>query len=215
MVAANTLQKIEIQNVTLEGDLVLPSAGQGLVIFAHGGGSNRHSPRNEYVADFLQQGGLGTLLVDLLTRQEAEIDSITSHLRFNIEFLAHRVIALAKWVREHAGLRHSKIGLFGADTGGAAVLAAAAKVPSLIEAVIARGGRPDLAGDVLHEVHAPTLFIVGEYDYRVIDVNRSATRDLDCEKKMITIPGASYLFEEHGKLELVAEHARVWFESHL
>lgn len=215
MEALSRLVKIKISDVTLEGDLVVPDGATGLVIFAHGSGSSRHSPRNRYVAEHLQRGKLATLLVDLLTHQEESIDEFTGQFRFNIPFLALRLAAIADWARVEPETKELNIGFFGASTGGGAALAAAASKPEMVRAVVSRGGRPDLAADALPYVRAATLLIVGEKDTKVIQLNQLAYEQLKCEKKMIIIPGASHLFEEPGALEQVAQHARSWFLSHL
>lgn len=215
MEALSRLVKIKISDVTLEGDLVVPDGATGLVIFAHGSGSSRHSPRNRYVAEHLQRGKLATLLVDLLTHREESIDEFTGQFRFNIPLLALRLAAIADWAQLEPETKELNIGFFGASTGGGAALAAAAAKPEMVRAVVSRGGRPDLAADALPYVRAATLLIVGEKDTKVIQLNQLAYEQLKCEKKMIIIPGASHLFEEPGALEQVAQHARSWFLSHL
>lgn len=206
--------KIPIGEATLEGDLKIPHGVQGAVLFAHGSGSSRHSPRNQFVAQALQEAGFATLLFDLLTEQEEQFDRITAQLRFDIEFLANRLIRATAWLAEQEGFGGTKFGYFGASTGAAAALVAAAKTRR-IAAVVSRGGRPDLAGNALPQVQAPVLLIVGTRDSEVLDLNRSALSRIICEKKLETIPGATHLFEEPGALEQVARIARDWFERFL
>ena len=201
--------------VDLEGELALPESPLGLVLFAHGSGSSRHSPRNGYVAHALQEGRLGTLLMDLLTPAEDQIDSRTAELRFNIELLAERVIAAVDWARSHPALQGLKVGLFGASTGAAAALVAAAGRPAQVIAVVSRGGRPDLAGTALPQVRAATLLIVGGGDPTVLELNREALRELRGEKELKIVPGATHLFEEPGALEEVSRLAQEWFQRYL
>jgi len=186
-----------------------------MVVFAHGSGSSRHSPRNRYVAQALIDGGLATLLIDLLTSAEEREDDRTARLRFNIHLLAERVTGATGWLLENAATQHLRIGYFGASTGAAAALAAAAERPAEIGAVVSRGGRPDLALPVLGRVKAPTLFIVGGHDSTVIEMNREAFQHLRTEKRLEIVPGATHLFEEPGALEQVAHLARDWFVRHL
>lgn len=206
---------IDLGGATLEGTLALPRGARGLVLFAHGSGSSRHSPRNRFVAQVLQSQQLGTLLFDLLTRQEEAIDQITAELRFDIPFLADRLAGATRWVLKVPETRDLKIGYFGASTGAAAALVAAVQFPDLISAVVSRGGRPDLAANALGSVRAPTLLIVGGYDEPVISMNRRALAKLDCsDKKLVIVPGATHLFEEPGTLEEVARVAAEWFTRH-
>lgn len=198
-------------DVLLMGELALPKAAQGLVLFVHGSGSSRRSARNLYVASVLQSAGIGTLLFDLLTDEEEAIDNYTQHLRFDISLLAERLIHTTRWAQGNPSTQHMHIGYFGASTGGAAALVAAAVLGKQISAVVSRGGRPDLAGDMLSEVKSPTLLIVGGFDNVVIDFNRHAFELLNCEKRMDIIPAATHLFEEPGKLEEVAAMAADWF----
>jgi putative phosphoribosyl transferase len=198
----------------LLGDLVVPEDATRMVLFAHGSGSGRHSPRNRYVANVLQQGGLATLLLDLLTAGEEQVDLNTGDLRFNIDFLAGRLLEATDWLRREPATRGLSIGYFGASTGAGAALVAAAKRPSLVQAVVSRGGRPDLAGSALTRVQAPTLLIVGGNDHPVVELNRQALSELRCEKHLAIVPGASHLFEEPGTLEQAAALARDWFEEH-
>ena len=201
--------------VTLEGDLSIPAGAQGVVLFAHGSGSSRHSPRNRRVARQLQEGRLATLLIDLLTTDEETADRRTGHLRFDIGFLAERLIEAADWLARQPETRDLALGYFGASTGAAAALVAAAARPNLVGAVVSRGGRPDLAGPALPLVRAPTLLIVGGADTPVIELNRQAYDQLRCEKRLVVIPGATHLFEEPGALDQVAELAREWFDRYL
>jgi pimeloyl-ACP methyl ester carboxylesterase len=201
--------------VALEGVLSIPERADGVVLFAHGSGSSRFSPRNQFVASFLNQGGLGTLLLDLLTAEEHEIDERSGALRFDIDLLSRRLIGVVDWASTHPDMRHLPIGLFGASTGAAAALNAAADRPQRVASVVSRGGRPDLAMAALPGVRAPTLLIVGGLDGVVIDMNRSAAAQLACEHRLEIVPGATHLFEEPGKLEEVARLARKWFQRHL
>jgi dienelactone hydrolase len=193
----------------------MPEQAKGLVAFAHGSGSSRNSPRNQYVAGVLRNGGLATLLFDLLTPDEEAEDQNTGNLRFDINLLAHRLVGATDWLKSHKATRHLKLGYFGASTGAAAALVAASKRVNDVAAVVSRGGRPDLAAPVLNIVKAPTLLIVGGDDFPVIDMNRSALACLKSEKKMVIVPGATHLFEEPGALEKVAELARDWFTRYL
>jgi dienelactone hydrolase len=201
--------------VTLEGDLTLPSEARGVVLFAHGSGSSRHSPRNRHVARVLRGAGVGTLLMDLLTREEEQAEATTGHLRFDIPLLARRLGAAIDWLGRDDDTRRLPVGLFGASTGGGAALVAAAERPDVVRAVVSRGGRPDLAGPALRAVRAPTLLIVGERDHPVIAMNRDALAQLESEKRLEIVPGASHLFEEPGTLERVARLAAGWFERYL
>jgi dienelactone hydrolase len=201
--------------VTLDGDLMVPPSARGMVLFAHGSGSSRHSPRNRFVAEVLQQAGLGTLLMDLLTPQEEAVDNFTAELRFDIPLLAQRLGVATKWLHRRENLSGFDLGYFGASTGAAAALIAAGDLPDLIRAVVSRGGRPDLAGDALSRVRAPALLIVGGNDGPVIRMNRDAFEQLGTEKKLEIIPGATHLFEEPGALEEVAKLARAWFARYL
>jgi dienelactone hydrolase len=199
----------------VRGDLSLPDAPGGLVLFAHGSGSSRHSPRNQYVARSLQTRGFGTVLVDLLTREEEAEDQMTSALRFDIPLLASRIGIAIAWIRSQPGIKSLPIGLFGASTGGGAALVAAADRPSDVSAVVSRGGRPDLAGPALAQVHAPTLLIVGGHDTPVIRMNQDAMSRMTGLVTLEIVPGATHLFEEPGALERVAELAATWFGRHL
>jgi pimeloyl-ACP methyl ester carboxylesterase len=206
---------IPAAGVVLEADIEVPEAARGVVLFVHGSGSSRHSPRNRYVAGELQQARLATVLVDLLTPAEERIDARTGQLRFDIGLLAARVIALTDWLAQHAPTANLGVGLFGASTGAAAALIGAAARPERVEAVVSRGGRPDLAGDFLGLVRQPTLLIVGERDEVVIGLNRQAMEKLAGEVRLEIVPGATHLFEEPGALEQVARLTRDWFVHHL
>jgi putative phosphoribosyl transferase len=202
--------------VTLEGNLAVPEEAGGVVLFAHGSGSSRHSPRNRFVAGVLRKAGLATLLVDLLTAEEEAVDVHTAHLRFDIDLLAERLAGATRWLAEEPQTAHLPVGYFGASTGGGAALVAAAGLPGAVGAVVSRGGRPDLAGPALARVRAPTLLIVGGRDYPVIELNRQALRQLAAEpKELVLVPGATHLFEEPGALEEVARLASDWFTRHL
>ena len=206
---------VKVSSVRLEGYLSVPSQAVGVVVFAHGSGSSRHSPRNRYVADILNEGSLATLLIDLLDADEQAVDLQTSQLRFDIPFLANRLVAITQWLREQPQVAGLNIGYFGASTGAGAALVAAAELPRLIHAVVSRGGRPDLAGEALEHVEAPTLAIVGGNDPVVLDLNRQALARMHCVKALHLIPGAGHLFEEAGALEEVAKLARRWFSEEL
>jgi len=207
--------QVEAGPVTVEANLSVPPAATGLVVFAHGSGSSRHSSRNRYVAGVLQQAGLATLLLDLLTAEEEQIDRFTAHLRFDIPLLARRVAGAARWAHQNPDLERLPIGLFGASTGAAAALVAAAELPERIGAVVSRGGRPDLAEDALPRVQAPTLLLVGSLDAPVIGMNEEALEQMTAEKQLVIVPGATHLFEEPGTLEEVARLATDWFARHL
>lgn len=204
-------RQIPTAGVVLEADIGLPESPRGAVLFAHGSGSGRHSPRNRYVSDELNRAGLVTVLADLLTQEEEQVDMRTASLRFDIDLLAVRVMALTDWMARNEPTAGLGVGLFGASTGAAAALIAAAARPATVQAVVSRGGRPDLADEHLHEVHQPTLLIVGQRDPIVIDLNRQAMDRLAGEKRLVIIPGASHLFEEPEALEQVAALARDWF----
>jgi len=198
----------------LLGDLEVPQNAAGLVVFAHGTGSSRFSPRNRLVAQMLRDDGFATLLLDLLTQSEEQRDLRTSEFRFDVGLLADRVLSALDRMREHEAVRGLPVGLFGASTGAAAALIAAAGEPS-VRAVVSRGGRPDLAGDALHDAEAPTLMIVGGRDPRILKANRLASRELSARHRIVVIPGATHLFEEPGALERVAALATEWFKEHL
>lgn len=208
--------RIRAADAELEGDLALPDRAQGLVIFAHGSGSSRFSARNRLVAARLQEAGVGTLLLDLLTREEDFIDELTDEFRFNVPLLARRVQAAADFARSRRELRDLKLGFFGASTGAAAALIAAAERPDRVDAVVCRSGRPDLAGESLAHVLAPTLFIVGGEDHpQVLQWNRDAMAQLHGLRELAVVPGAGHLFEERGAMERAAELARDWFSCYL
>ena len=207
--------EIRVDEVTLHGILTIPDQAQALVLFAHGAGSSRFSPRNQYVAGILQDAGLGTLLMDLMTEREERSDAVTRALAFDIPFLAERVEAATNWVLSDEAMRTLRIGYFGASTGAGAALMAAAHKPDAVGAVVSRGGRPDLAAEILPEVRAPTLLLVGGLDTPVIEMNREAAALLQTENKLVIIPGATHLFEEPGKLDEVADYASAWFRQYL
>jgi len=213
----NRYVRILSTGVHLEGILSVPEQPKGLVVFVHGSGSSRHSPRNQYVAETLQEGGLATLLFDLLTPSEEEIDLQTRHLRFDINLLARRTIGVLEWLALQPYVHDWNIGLFGSSTGAAAALITAAELPDRVDAVVSRGGRPDLAGSALPKVQAPTLLIVGGFDEPVIYLNEQALAQMRAakEKKLIIVPGASHLFEEPDTLEYVARLATDWFQTYL
>jgi putative phosphoribosyl transferase len=200
--------------VALDGDLVVPPDAVGVVAFAHGSGSSRHSPRNRQVADRLERRGFGTMLVDLLTRDEEEIDAQTGRLRFDIPLLADRLVGAVAWLDDRVRPAPA-VGYFGASTGAAAALVASARQGDRIGAIVSRGGRPDLAGDALPAVRAPTLLIVGSLDETVVLLNQRASDRMVCERRMVIVPGATHLFEEPGALDQVAELAADWFGRHL
>ncbi|HZO88860.1 MAG TPA: alpha/beta fold hydrolase [Chthonomonadaceae bacterium] len=208
--------QISIGPVVLDGDLTVPEALRGVVLFAHGSGSSRHSPRNKYVAQILQEDGFATLLMDLLTRDEEAVDNTTRHLRFDIDLLAQRLVGATDWLLQNPITQKLPIGYFGASTGAAAALVAAAERPDRVAAVVSRGGRPDLAGEALPRVQAPTLLIVGGNDWPVIPLNEQALAQLRIQDKRLEIvPGATHLFEEPGALEEVARLASDWFVRYL
>jgi dienelactone hydrolase len=207
---------IAAEGVTLLGDLTVPAGARGIVVFAHGSGSSRLSPRNRMVARHLQEAGFGTLLFDLLTGREESVDNVTRALRFDIEFLAARLAAATRWLGSQAVAHDLPIGYFGASTGAAAAHVAAARHPGMVAAVVSRGGRPDLAGALLRNVTAATLLVVGGADVGVIELNQQALVRLGCEgKELAIVPGATHLFEEPGTLERVAQLASHWFARYL
>jgi putative phosphoribosyl transferase len=215
MNAAQQRLRIPAAGVTLDADMVVPQPARGLVLFAHGSGSSRHSSRNRHVAGELQAAGLATVLADLLTPEEEQVDVRTGALRFDIDLLSGRVTALTDRLVEQERLADLGVGLFGASTGAAAALVAAAARPAAVEAVVSRGGRPDLAGGHLRRVRQPTLLIVGGRDRTVLELNRGAMEELGGETRLEIVPGASHLFEEPGALDEVARLARDWFVRHL
>ncbi len=210
-----TPMRFTLGKAHLHGDLCVPAAARGLVVFVHGSGSSRHSPRNQSVARCFNEMGLATLLFDLLTKHEQPIDEITRQLRFDIPLLSQRLTGVIDQLSSDAQLRELRIGLFGASTGAAAALTTAASRPADIAAVVSRGGRVDLAEPSLARVHAASLFIVGSRDLEVLELNRAAAARLQCEHQLVVVPGASHLFEEHGTLEEVARLAGDWFVRHL
>ena len=207
--------QIDTERAALSGNLDIPESATALVVFAHGSGSSRHSPRNQFVARTLKDAGLATLLFDLLTHEEEAIDTQTRELRFNINLLAERLVHATRWVKQQPQTRDLRIGYFGSSTGGAAALVAAVDVPQDVGAVVSRGGRPDLAGEALPKVYAPTLLVVGANDDIVIELNEQARDKMRCEVKLEIIPGATHLFEEPGTLEKVAKLASDWFVHHI
>ena len=200
---------------SIEGNLTIPPNAKAVIIFAHGSGSGRFSPRNQYVAKIFNQAGLATLLIDLLTSEEETVDENTGEFRFNINLLAKRLVSATEWLKLDAKTSSCAYGYFGASTGAAAALIAAAKLSSDIKAVVSRGGRPDLADDYLQDVRAPTLFLVGGLDSVVLELNQKAMDRMDAKKEIVIIPGATHLFEEAGKLEEVAKLSTEWFKRYL
>jgi len=201
--------------VIVDGNLAVPQSTSALVLFAHGSGSSRHSPRNQFVARTLNNEGLATLLFDLLTPEEESVDLRTREHRFNIDLLAERLVHATKWAKQQQQTRDLRVGYFGSSTGGGAALVAAAELPDDVGAVVSRGGRPDLAGDALPKVKAPTLLIVGGEDHVVIELNEQARAQMRCEIKIDIVPGATHLFKEQGALEQVAKLASDWFVNHI
>ena len=206
---------ISVGKAVINGNLTVPQGAKGIVLFAHGSGSSRFSPRNTRVAREINEAGIATLLIDLLTEAEEEIDESTGEFRFNIDLLAQRLVHATEWVKKNPDTESLSIGYFGASTGAAAALIAAAKLPEQVKAVVSRGGRPDLAGEHLPNVKAPTLLIVGGDDTEVLELNRQASQQMTTEKKIVVVPGATHLFEEPDKLEEVARLAISWFSKHL
>jgi putative phosphoribosyl transferase len=209
------LAHVTAGSVTIEGNLNLPEGARAIILFAHGSGSSRHSSRNRYVARMLNEARLATLLIDLLTADEEEIDQHTGHLRFDIGLLARRLVGATDWLMQDPDTMHLPIGYFGASTGAAAALVAAVERSEAVRAVVSRGGRPDLAGPALARVQAPTLLIVGGNDKEVIQLNRAAFAQLRCIRQLIIVPGATHLFEEPGALAEVGQLARDWLQRHL
>lgn len=206
---------IPFANITLEGNLEIPDSPQGIIIFAHGSGSSRFSNRNQFVANYLQQGNFATLLFDLLTKPEEDEDMFSKEYRFNIPLLTERLLGVTDWIINNPGTENLRIGYFGASTGAAAALIAAVRRMNHVYAVVSRGGRPDLADQVLHELKTPTLFVVGGNDLPVIELNQQALHKIHSERQLEIIPGAGHLFEEEGMLQEVARLSLKWFESYL
>jgi dienelactone hydrolase len=215
MIHLETAVRIPVGSVVVEGNLTVPSSARGVVLFAHGSGSSRFSSRNRYVAKVFNAQKIATLLFDLLTNEEDQEDLVTAEYRFNINLLAERLISATEWLKKDPQTKHYSFCYFGASTGAAAALIAAAKLPNDIVAVVSRGGRPDLATDYLSRVAAPTLLLVGGLDTEVIELNRQAMAQMSAEKKLVIIPGATHLFEEPGKLEEVAKLSTDWFLRYL
>jgi pimeloyl-ACP methyl ester carboxylesterase len=209
------LIKVPAGAVTLEGILGIPETARGVVVFAHGSGSSRHSPRNRFVARVLREAKFATVLIDLLTSQEERVDAVTGHLRFDTGLLGERLLFITDWLRAYPDTHSLPIGYFGASTGAAAALIAAARRPDVVGAVVSRGGRPDLAQVAIPGVRAPTLLIVGEFDRTVLEMNREALQGLRAERELAVVPGATHLFEEAGALEEVARLAKEWFVRYL
>ena len=215
MIHQETAVRIPVGSVVVEGNLTIPPGARGIVLFAHGSGSSRFSSRNRYVAKVFNAQKIATLLFDLLTNEEDQEDLVTAEYRFNINLLAERLISATEWLKKDPQTKNHSLGYFGASTGAAAALIAAAKLPNEIAAVVSRGGRPDLAANYLPRVMAPTLLLVGGLDTEVIELNRQAMEQMSAEKKLVIIPGATHLFEEPGKLEEVAKLSADWFLRYL
>ena len=215
MIHQQTAVRIPVGNVVVVGDLTVPVGASGVVLFAHGSGSSRFSTRNRYVAKVFNNQKIATLLFDLLTDEEDQEDIETGEYRFNIPLLAERLIGATEWLKKDQQTKNCPFGYFGASTGAAAALIAAAKLPNEIATVVSRGGRPDLAAEYLPKVKAPTLLLVGGLDTEVIELNKQAMAEMSAEKKLVIIPGATHLFEEPGKLEEVAKISADWFLRHL
>jgi len=215
MSSLESVLKIPVGHAEVEGNLFLPQDAKSIVVFAHGSGSSRFSPRNQYVAKEINKANIGTLLFDLLTPTEEEEDELTGEYRFDIALLAQRLISVTEWLRNDPVTANYNLGYFGASTGAAAALIAAAKLPETVSAVVSRGGRPDLAGEYLSQVKAPTLLLVGGWDEEVLELNRQAQSQMTNVNKLLVIPGATHLFEEPGKLTEVARFATDWFVQYL
>jgi len=215
MIHQEIVVRIPVGGVVVEGNLTVPSDAKGIVLFAHGSGSSRFSPRNRYVAKFFNTQKIATLLFDLLTNEEDQADLETAEYRFNINLLAERLIGATEWLKKDPQTKKCLFGYFGASTGAAAALIAAAKLQNDVATVVSRGGRPDLAANYLPRVKAPTLLLVGGLDTEVIELNRQAMDQMSAEKKLVIIPGATHLFEEPGKLEEVAKLSADWFLHYL
>ena len=206
---------IPVGKEVVYGNLTVPQGAKGIVLFAHGSGSSRFSTRNTQVAREINAAGIATLLIDLLTQEEEAVDEFTGEFRFNIDLLAQRLVHATEWVKKNPNTKSLVVGYFGASTGAAAALIAAAKLPEQVKAIVSRGGRPDLAGQHLPNVKAPTLLIVGGDDAQVIELNKQASQQMKTQKKIVVVPGATHLFEEPGKLEEVARLAISWFSKHI
>lgn len=207
--------RILANEIILEGELTIPYGARGVVLFAHGSGSGRYSPRNQYIAYELRMAGLGTLLIDLLTRKEEAVDLVTNHLRFDIGLLARRLTSAAEWLMEQPETANLKLGLFGGSTGGSAVLTCAARLGDLVSALVVRAGRTDLVSRALPLITAPTLLIVGEKDDYVLNLNKAALAHLTCQSELKIVKGASHLFGEPGALDDVANLSAAWFSEHM
>jgi putative phosphoribosyl transferase len=214
-IAGEKVVKIPAGSATINGNLIIPQKAKGIVLFAHGSGSGRFSPRNTKVAREINAAGIATLLIDLLTEEEEEIDIYSGEFRFNIELLAKRLVFATEWLKKNPETKNLTVGYFGASTGAAAALIAAAELPDWTKAVVSRGGRPDLAGKYLSKVKAPTLMIVGGDDVQVLELNKQAMAQMTAEKKLTVVLGATHLFEEPGKLEEVGKLAINWFSRFL
>ena len=212
---AHETEQIQLDKVTLRGHIDVPQGATGIVVFSNPNGTSRMSPRHQLAARLLRNAGLGTLLFDLLSPEEEEMDLKSRHLRFDIRLLATRLLEAANWLGEHPLTEGLRLGFFGCSTGAAAALVAATQMPELVGAVVSRGGRPDLAGEALSKVESPTLLLVGERDPSVVDLNKQALAKLTCEKKLTIVPRAGHLFEEPGALEKVASLAGEWFKDRL
>ena len=206
---------IPVGKEVVYGNLTVPQGAKGIVLFAHGSGSSRFSTRNTQVAREINAAGIATLLIDLLTQEEEAVDEFTGEFRFNIDLLAQRLVHATEWVKKNPNTKSLVVGYFGASTGAAAALIAAAKLPEQVKAIVSRGGRPDLAGQHLPDVKAHTLLIVGGDDTEVLELNKQASQQMTSERKIVVVPGAAHLFEEPGKLEEVARLAIGWFSKHL
>jgi len=215
MLAPSRPVRIPVGTVTLEGDLVAPSSGRGIVLFAHGSGSGRKSPRNREVAHRLHEHGLGALLLDLLAPAEVPIDELTGEYRFDIDLLSGRLLGATDWLVRQPGCEHSAVGYFGASTGGAVAMVGAAERPKLVAAIVLRGARTDLGDRVAAQIRCPTLVLVGGNDVSILQLNQRTMQLLRCRRELVVVPGATHLFEEPGALDRVAEHTVAWFDRHL
>lgn len=207
--------KVDAADEFIDCDLFLPDNAKAVIVFAHGSGSNRQSPRNQQVAEKINSAGFGTFLIDLLTKKEQQVDNVTRQLRFDISLISSRLIQATDWLYSNLDMKDTKIGFYGASTGAAAAIVAAAERPEVVGAVVSRGGRPDLAGADLSKLRAPTLLIVGELDKDVIELNEKASRQMNCENRMSIVPGATHLFEEPGTMQEVIKLSIAWFDKYL